>query len=309
MFIRSVQIFFAASLIHAVLAVIQLGTPIGLLTPPLLLHMTKLAAGSKLRYWYLHYLVFVLMTLAHCTLLATDFFIKFDSHYSGWYYQIYFLSMTVMLLTYPIVSFKDLKTNNGMATVTEQFLSRLVFISFAIGLFFIALTVNLIYHVVDLGFDPRLIIYGFQGLTIILTAFYIIKEYPESKNLTYKTKYHKANPSHDFERLLKDSQLYLDPNLTIRKFADHLGIPDKELSSQLNQNLGTSFYGLLSKCRIDHACTIMNTVESITIESLAADCGFNSKSSFNKYFKFYTGFVPSDYRKNNSAVQELIKLQ
>jgi AraC-like DNA-binding protein len=35
----------------------------------------------------------------------------------------------------------------------------------------------------------------------------------------------------------------------------------------------------------------------VNILSLAFDCGFNSRSSFNSYFKKITGHTPSAYRK------------
>ncbi len=40
----------------------------------------------------------------------------------------------------------------------------------------------------------------------------------------------------------------------------------------------------------------MNEDNAITIESLAYECGFNSKTTLNKYFKELTGLVPSQYR-------------
>jgi AraC-like DNA-binding protein len=35
----------------------------------------------------------------------------------------------------------------------------------------------------------------------------------------------------------------------------------------------------------------------VNILSLAFDCGFNSKSSFNNYFKKITGSTPTAYRR------------
>jgi AraC-like DNA-binding protein len=37
----------------------------------------------------------------------------------------------------------------------------------------------------------------------------------------------------------------------------------------------------------------------MTIEEIAEQVGYNSKSAFNKAFKNHTGQTPSEYRKNN----------
>jgi len=46
-----------------------------------------------------------------------------------------------------------------------------------------------------------------------------------------------------------------------------------------------------------YALDLINTNQGkLKIESLAYSCGFNSKTSFNKYFKEKTGFTPSEYQ-------------
>jgi AraC-like DNA-binding protein len=37
--------------------------------------------------------------------------------------------------------------------------------------------------------------------------------------------------------------------------------------------------------------------ENLTILGIAFDCGFNTKSAFNRVFKKLTGFTPSEYKK------------
>ena len=62
--------------------------------------------------------------------------------------------------------------------------------------------------------------------------------------------------------------------------------------------MGKSFYVLVSEYRINYAKEILKEDNNITIESLAYECGFNSKSTFNKYFKEQTGYSPSEYRSS-----------
>ena len=42
--------------------------------------------------------------------------------------------------------------------------------------------------------------------------------------------------------------------------------------------------------------------QKFTLLGLAYDCGFNSKTSFNRNFKKATGFAPSEYLKQLNIV-------
>jgi AraC-like DNA-binding protein len=70
------------------------------------------------------------------------------------------------------------------------------------------------------------------------------------------------------------------------------------VSQVINEKLGMNFFELLAKYRIDEAKKILKAdkEKSMTIEFLADEVGYNSKSSFNNAFKKLTGMTPSEFR-------------
>ena len=70
------------------------------------------------------------------------------------------------------------------------------------------------------------------------------------------------------------------------------------LTQLLNERLEKNFYSFINEYRIEEAIDRLNDPSlQVNILSLAFDCGFNSKSSFNNYFKKITGTTPTAYRK------------
>ncbi|MDB1125286.1 helix-turn-helix domain-containing protein [Vibrio algarum] len=92
---------------------------------------------------------------------------------------------------------------------------------------------------------------------------------------------------------------YLDSNLTADKLALQLSIPRYLLSQVFSEQLGTNFYQFINEHRIDAVRSLMADPanQSMTILDMAHRCGFNSKSTFNKFFKTITNMTPSQYRK------------
>jgi AraC-like DNA-binding protein len=70
------------------------------------------------------------------------------------------------------------------------------------------------------------------------------------------------------------------------------------LTQLLNEKVEKNFYTFINEYRIGEAIDRLNDPSlQVNILSLAFDCGFNSKSSFNNYFKKITGHTPTSYRK------------
>ncbi len=99
--------------------------------------------------------------------------------------------------------------------------------------------------------------------------------------------------------LMASEKPFLNENLTLSALSHILEVPDKKLSTLLNQNMGFSFYDYVNNLRIEEVKIKMISPEAkkYTLLAIAFDCGFKSKSSFNRIFKSSTQLSPSDYRK------------
>ncbi len=100
---------------------------------------------------------------------------------------------------------------------------------------------------------------------------------------------------------MEKSKRYTDPDLTLEKLAAALQVPRNLVSEVLNQHLEKTFYQFVNEFRVKEVIRLLNRCrkQGITpnILSLAFEAGFNSKSSFNQYFKKHTGQTPSEYLK------------
>jgi AraC-like DNA-binding protein len=109
-------------------------------------------------------------------------------------------------------------------------------------------------------------------------------------------------------RFMDSSKLYLNAEITLENLSKQTNIPKHHVTQLLNERFKQNFYSFINEYRIREAVRVLeNPSKEINILSLAYDCGFNSKSSFNKYFKKITDQTPSSYRKkafNNSAFRQ-----
>ncbi|MGO4294012.1 helix-turn-helix domain-containing protein [Chitinophaga sp. RAB17] len=103
---------------------------------------------------------------------------------------------------------------------------------------------------------------------------------------------------------MEKSKIYLEPEISLEDLSESAKIPKHHITQLLNERFHKNFYTFINEYRIQEAVTkLKDPGLDINILSLAYDCGFNSKSSFNSYFKKITGLTPSGYRKK---VQENI---
>ena len=78
------------------------------------------------------------------------------------------------------------------------------------------------------------------------------------------------------------------------------------LSQVINEVEGINFYDYVNRLRVEEFKRLLSLPENqrFTLLALAYDCGFNSKSAFNRCFKKTTGLSPSEYAKQLKAVYE-----
>ena len=91
---------------------------------------------------------------------------------------------------------------------------------------------------------------------------------------------------------------YLDADLTLDTLAGHLSTNTWTLSRAINEGAGCNFNDFVNVYRIDSDCErLADPAEGRTLLEIALECGFNSKTSFNRSFKKLKGETPSECRK------------
>lgn len=102
---------------------------------------------------------------------------------------------------------------------------------------------------------------------------------------------------------MKEEEIYLSADLTLKALADKLGTSTNNLSWLLNQVYQASFYEYINKFRIMAFLKKIDADEHLnhTLLALAMDVGFNSKSTFNRVFKSITGTTPKEYLKTKNV--------
>ncbi len=97
---------------------------------------------------------------------------------------------------------------------------------------------------------------------------------------------------------MEKEKAYLNSELRIQDIATNLNLPVHVLSHTINSNLNQNFYDFVNTYRIEEAKSRLKNkqYQHLTIVAIAFDCGFNSKATFNRLFKLYTGLTPSQYK-------------
>lgn len=109
-----------------------------------------------------------------------------------------------------------------------------------------------------------------------------------------------SNKQKLIEDAFKLDKIHLDNELTIDKLAFHLSLDTTELSSILNHEMNTNFYQLINSYRVEEVKKKLQEDDQrfFTLLAIAFDCGFNSKSTFNRVFKEFTGKSPKEFKDN-----------
>lgn len=101
------------------------------------------------------------------------------------------------------------------------------------------------------------------------------------------------------QSLLEREKVYKQQELSVSDLAEKLDIHSNYLSQVINEKTGKSFYDFINTYRIEDFKKLVAEPanKKFTLLSLAYESGFNSKSSFNRYFKKATGQTPTQYLK------------
>ncbi len=94
----------------------------------------------------------------------------------------------------------------------------------------------------------------------------------------------------------EQEQLFLNEELTVADLAAKTGSTTRAVSQTINAGLGKSFARFINEYRVNlfKEKKASGKFDHLSIMGLAYDCGFNSKSAFNRIYKEITGSVPKE---------------
>ena len=98
---------------------------------------------------------------------------------------------------------------------------------------------------------------------------------------------------------------YLDPLLTLDSLAAKSHIPARQLSQLINRHFEKNFFEFINSYRIEESKILLAKEENakVTMLEIMAQAGFNSKATFNTFFKKSAGMTPTQYRKEQLEQQ------
>lgn len=98
-------------------------------------------------------------------------------------------------------------------------------------------------------------------------------------------------------QLLEKERSYENPNLTLQDIARKLNTNQTVISKMVNQGFKMNFNDFINSYRIEAIIDLFKKEEhkKQTILGISIDCGFNSKTTFNRCFKKQTGLSPKEY--------------
>lgn len=101
------------------------------------------------------------------------------------------------------------------------------------------------------------------------------------------------------DKLLRSKKLYAQPDLSLTNLADELGVKSKTLSKIIHSQTGTHYYDYINQLRVEEFKALMHSrlYQKLSIEGMAKQVGFKSKSTFYTCFKKMENLTPGEYQR------------
>lgn len=129
-------------------------------------------------------------------------------------------------------------------------------------------------------------------------------EHPEEETAKYASSRLMEDKKREIEEkilhIMGHSDSIYQQEFTLENLAEECGEHSRYVSQVINESMGKNFNALLNEYRIKEACRRLSNPEitkNLTLEGIATQLGFKSRSGFSRTFKKETGLSPSDYLK------------
>lgn len=311
---------------------IGLNIPFPLLHGPFLfIYASKLIHSktkvSKLLLHFLPFIIINIMLIPFYKLSPTEKLYIFQNNGIG--YETFVIINTILIflsgVIYPsMCSFliqkhrKNIKQN--LSQIEGKTLNWLQFLTLGLGLIWILVFIgnnDLIFSGVVL-FIILIGIFGVLQNNIFSNETYVTNTRAKS---TKDIKYEKSGLNDvdkksliiKLEEIIEHEKSHLNPELSLKQLADKIDTHPNYLSQILNEHFQMTFYDYINSKRVEEFCLKMknNELKNYKLIEIAYECGFNSKSAFNRNFKRFKGKTPTEYKnelQNVSSEKMIPKL-
>jgi len=240
-----------------------------------------------------------------------------------WYTQLQMVAFLVFGFAYSIVSIWEIRKYrqqilNSFSNTDKKMLRWLEYLAVGLAIIWI-LSAFFNDQIVFSGVVLFVLFIGFFGINQY-PVFYstsnpqvkpeevrseILKDNPPEQAGEDSEKYSKSKLSDDdaskvmerLETVMKMQVPFRNADLTLNDLANSINVSPNNLSQVINTVAGKTFYHYINTYRIHEFLKLSSQPENrkFTYLGLASECGFSSKTTFNKYFKLQTGKTPSAY--------------
>lgn len=231
-----------------------------------------------------------------------------------------FLVIVAIIAYYTIKGFKKLKKHKNQTLhvfsyrdhVDLLWLRRLIVtfsvllaLSVPIGIFLYNLNLSLaitdfLFYAMLVGFIFFIGFWGYQQGSIFNLNNTIVIEQLKSLSQQETEKEYK-NEALIVKQTMEKEKPYLDPTLTIHQLANQTNLTPHLLSKVIHKSFNKNFFEYINGYRIDEFKRVatLTKYKNFTLLAIAFECGFNSKSAFNRIFKEQTGMTPGEFKKQH----------
>ncbi|MBD8553687.1 helix-turn-helix transcriptional regulator [Rhizobium sp. CFBP 8762] len=101
---------------------------------------------------------------------------------------------------------------------------------------------------------------------------------------------------------LDTNDIYRREDLSLARLAKAVRLPARDVSAAINRATGLNVSQFVNNRRIAEACRLLTETRA-PVTQIMFDCGFSTKSNFNREFRRVTGVSPSQWRAEKRATE------
>lgn len=257
-----------------------------------------------------HWIPLLIASIIYVFLILSVLFIDIYDHKEivGLYKRIMGVSFTISVVLYGLFTSTMVYRNRHRYKGYEW--KRLFTLGILLGLPPLVLLLLNLLGVSITETTGRTLIYSSLTIISILLIQHLYARNKKVEWLAHKNrakgKYYNSSISpDDLEQMAKKlnkcmqvDKPWLSDQLSLDTLSKVTGLSKHHITQVCNNYFHKTFYQYVNEFRIEKAKEMISDRSNTrSLLDIAYDCGFSSKSSFNRYFKIYTNNTPSGFRK------------